>query len=93
LNNAFIVGGDTREIGAVENGVLQRAGPDRGLFSPDLGDNLRRTGGFFVHNGIGIFRGHLSISVERPPTGPLDACLLSAVNWLDLSKQSDQTIR
>ena len=38
LNDAFRVGGDTREVGAVENRVLQGAGFKQGFLTPDIGD-------------------------------------------------------
>ena len=38
LNDAFSVGGDTREIGAVENRILQGAGFKQGFLTPDIGN-------------------------------------------------------
>ena len=43
LNDAFFVGGDAREIGAVKNRVLQRAGLEQRRFAPDLRDDVHRT--------------------------------------------------
>ena len=45
LNDAFLVGGDTREVGAVENRVLQGPRFQQSLFAADLGDDIHRAGG------------------------------------------------
>ncbi len=37
LDDALRVGGDTREVGAVEYGVLQGPGLEQGFLAPDLG--------------------------------------------------------
>ena len=55
LNDAFLVGGDTREIGAVENRVLQGPGFKQGLLAPDLGDAFRRASGGVEMAGSRIF--------------------------------------
>ena len=51
LNDALLAGGDTREVGAVENRVLQGPGFKQGLLASNLGDAIRRasstTFGFF----------------------------------------------
>ena len=44
LNDAFLVGGDTREVGAVENRVLQGSRFEQSLFAADLGDDIHRAG-------------------------------------------------
>ena len=44
LNDALLVGGDAREVGAVEDGVLQRPRLEQRLLAPNLGDDVRRPG-------------------------------------------------
>ena len=44
LNHAFLVGGDTREVGAIENRVLQGPRFQQSLFAAHLGDDIRRSG-------------------------------------------------
>ena len=44
LNDAFLVGGDAGEVGAVENRVLQGPGFEQRLFAADLGDDIHRPG-------------------------------------------------
>ena len=55
LNDALLVGGDTREVGAVENRVLQGPGFKQGLLAPDLGDAFRRASGGLRMAGSRIF--------------------------------------
>ena len=45
LDDALRVGGDAREVGAVENRVLQGPGLEQGLLAPDLGDAFGRARG------------------------------------------------
>ncbi len=52
LNDAFFVGGDDREIGAGENGVLQRPRLEQRFLAPHLGDAIRPAGS--VGNGGNI---------------------------------------
>ena len=42
LDDTLLVGCDAREVGAVEDGVLERPRLDQGLFASDLGDHFRR---------------------------------------------------
>ena len=42
LNDALLVGGDDREIGAVQDRVLQGPCFQQGLFASDLGDGFYR---------------------------------------------------
>ena len=42
LNDALLVGGDTREVGAVENRVLQGSRFEQSLFALHLGEEIQR---------------------------------------------------
>ena len=72
LNDALLVGGDAREVGAVEDRVLQGAGLKQGLFAPDLGDALRRAGSMFANDGIVVLWGH----VRTSPGEAVQQCLI-----------------
>ena len=56
LNDAFLVGGDAREVGAVENRVLQGPRFEQSLFAADLGDDIHRAVGI-----LGEGRRHQSV--------------------------------
>ena len=62
LNDALLVGGDAREVGAVENRVLQRSRLEQGRFAPDLGDDIHRAGGILGNGGIVVLRRHTAFS-------------------------------
>ena len=49
LDDAFFVGGDAGEVGAVEDGVLEGSGFEEGGFAADFGDNV----GFLIGHGHG----------------------------------------
>ena len=59
LNDAFLVGGDAREVGAVENRVLQRPRLEQRRFAPDLGDDIHRAGGVPRNSAIVALRRHV----------------------------------
>ena len=58
LNDALLVGGDTRKVGAVENRVLQGPSFEKGVLAPDLVDALSRGSGGVENGGIANFFGH-----------------------------------
>ena len=66
LNDALLVGGDAREVGAVENRVLQGPRLEQRLFAPDLGDDIHRASGVLGNGRIVVVRGHVQTSVELP---------------------------
>jgi hypothetical protein len=65
LNDAFLVGGDTREVGAVENRVLQGPRFKQSLFAADLGGDIHRASGILGSGRIVVLR-HVPTSVELP---------------------------
>ena len=57
LNDAFLVGGDAGEVGAIENGILQRPSFQQSLFAAHLGDgrDSRSVGHMILHVYLALF--------------------------------------